>query len=529
MLVVRKKTYNKTTLVPILFNPLASNDYQYNRCNLVIDAENKIFAINPLNNKREEIKDNTIVEFGYDDSKEEGFKWIPHKVRHDKTQSYRLGEKVFGNYITTAKDIFKSILIPVTDEIITTGNIPMELKTKSININENNENNENNNYYNNINKNFNYKDRLSYQNFHNLFIKEYLLQSVAPAILDGSNKITGRLIDFGSGKGGDITKWKRAKLAEVIGIEYDIKNIEYAKKLFNKIPRPKPKVYYCRGDLSKLLFPNQDAGLTESNKNNLKKFLPIKNSFDIVSIQFAIHYFFKNEIVFRTILQNITDNLKVGGFLIGTCFNGKLLFNKLKGKSKIEGKTKNGELLWSITRKYKSRTFPDSKTSLGKEIDVFVRSIGKDHTEYLVNFDYLTKMLEEYGFTLVKLKSFEESYQDMIDGNIENNVINVDKIKEEITDSEKEFSFLNSSFIFKKIKNTPDSTYSKLLKLMKKAETKKYKETAPKNVDNTINKLDVSVVDNETEELIVEDETGVNVESDVESDVGEVGLNTKEI
>ena len=117
------------------------------------------------------------------------------------------------------------------------------MKQKSLNINRQNNDNNNNNYYNNINKNFNYKDRLSYQNFHNLFIKEYLLQSVAPAILDGTNKITGRLIDFGSGKGGDITKWKRAKLAEVIGIEYDIKNIEYAKKLYNKIPRPKPKVF----------------------------------------------------------------------------------------------------------------------------------------------------------------------------------------------------------------------------------------------------------------------------------------------
>ena len=144
-----------------------------------------------------------------------------------------MGEKVFGNFITTAKDIFKSILVPVTDKIITTGNIPTELKNKSLNINENN--NSNDNYYNNINKNFNYKDRLSYQNFHNLFIKEYLLQAVAPSILDGSNKMSGRLIDFGSGKGGDITKWKKTKLAEVIGIEYDIKNIEYAKKLFNKI------------------------------------------------------------------------------------------------------------------------------------------------------------------------------------------------------------------------------------------------------------------------------------------------------
>ena len=84
-------------VVGYVFNPFSSNDYKYNRCNLVIDAENKIYAINPLNNKKEEIKDNTIVEFGYDDSRETNFKWIPHKVRHDKTQSYRQGEKVSRN------------------------------------------------------------------------------------------------------------------------------------------------------------------------------------------------------------------------------------------------------------------------------------------------------------------------------------------------------------------------------------------------------------------------------------------------
>ena len=76
-----------------------------------------------------------------------------------------------------------------------------------------------------INK-YNAKERYAYQNFHNLYIKEKLLRNVSPSILNGSNKMSGRLVDFGSGKGGDITKWKRAKLAEVIGIEYDIKNIE---------------------------------------------------------------------------------------------------------------------------------------------------------------------------------------------------------------------------------------------------------------------------------------------------------------
>ena len=78
-----------------------------------------------------------------------------------------------------------------------------------------------------------------------------------------------------------------------------------------------------------------------------------------------------------------------------------------------------------ITRKYKSRTFPNTKTSTGKEIEVYVKSIGKVHSEYLVNFTYLESLLEEYGFALVKVESFEDSFNEMINNKSKNNVINI--------------------------------------------------------------------------------------------------------
>ena len=61
---------------------------------------------------------------------------------------------------------------------------------------------------------------------------------VSPPIIEGKNGRYGRLLDIGSGKGGDIKKWKRARLGEVYGIEIDVKNIEYARNLFGKIPKP---------------------------------------------------------------------------------------------------------------------------------------------------------------------------------------------------------------------------------------------------------------------------------------------------
>ena len=499
-----------------LFDPAAENENDdgeiYNRANVFITSENKMFTKDLLSGNEDEIKDNMIVEFGYDPNKENEFRWIPYRVRYDKTQSYRNGMKVYGNNENIANDIFRSLLVPITEEMIITGQIPDSIRKKAEMIKTKNVNNaHHNNYYKNINNKYDPNNRNSYQNFHNVWVKENLYRKVSPALNSGNGKPNGRLLDLGSGKGGDITKWKRSKYSYVIGIEYDIKNIEYAKNLFAKIPHPKPKVYFVRGDVSKLIFPNYDAGLSEANKINLENFLPTENTFNVVSIQFALHYFFKDQITFLTLLQNVTDNLEVGGYFIGTCFDGKRVFNKLKGRKKIEGKL-DGQTLWSIEKVYKQRTLPNTKTSFGREIDVYVKSIGKTHREYLVNFDYFEKVLNEYGFEKVEVKSFSEYYDDLE----KNGNNNKKAIAKKMTESEKEFSFLNNAFIFKKIENTPVSKRANLIKLMKKQETKNFKKNNKEEVKETMNNLGVSEVTESTEDLIENEEMDTDLESDLE-------------
>jgi len=119
-----------------------------------------------------------------------------------------------------------------------------------------------------------------------------------------------------------------------------LKNIEYAKNLFSKIPRPKPKTYFVRGDLSKLIFPNYDVGLTEANKMNLQSFLPSQNTFDVVSIQFAFTLLFSRmrlhlELCYK--MLQITWKLMV--ILLEHVLYGKRVFNKLKGRKKIRRKS----------------------------------------------------------------------------------------------------------------------------------------------------------------------------------------------
>jgi hypothetical protein len=57
--------------------------------------------------------------------------------------------------------------------------------------------------------------------------------------------------------------------------------------------------------------------------------------------------------------------------------------------------------MWSVRKKYHQTEFEPDSSSIGYEIEVYQDSINKATREFLVNFDYLTQLLENYGFDLV--------------------------------------------------------------------------------------------------------------------------------
>lgn len=455
---INKKGWNKN-IIKKLFDPYNNNDEsnKVNRCFVIIDNDNKIYTNDPINNTRDEILDETIVEFVYDSSKTSGFSWIPIRVRHDKTNKYRNGENEYGNFETTANDIWESIRYPVTDKMITTGNISDEqLKNYENKITNSKP------YYNCIKEEYNPNNRLSLQHFHNIWIKKNLIYDYSPSKLENSEYPKGKLLDLACGKGGDLSKWKNAKFKEVISLDIDKSCVEYAINFFKTYPKPKPTVRYAWADTSKLIFPNQDSGMNNMQKKRLKEYITNKFEFDMVSCQFCIHYYFENELKFRTLLQNVSDNLKIGGYFIGTCFNGKKIYDSLYKKKEIDGIKDNNTVLWKIIKEYKTKKLDINKPSFGMKINVYIESIGNSHDEYLVNFDYFKKELVNYGFELIKHESFEKEYEKSLANNNIKNIVN------KMTNAEKELSFLNDLFVFKKIKNTPDKYYQDLTKLIKK-------------------------------------------------------------
>jgi mRNA (guanine-N7-)-methyltransferase len=443
----------------------------------------------------DEIEDNTIVEMSYDITEKQGFRWKPRNVRYDKTMESRLGYTQFGNDFNTAQSIWSSYHNPITEENIITGqNIEIEEYDTDI-------------YYSRLierGKSFT-KPLLD---FHNLYVKSTLIETVGD--LAGINS---DMIDLACGKAGDLHKWINAKLNFVLGIDISKDNIENSKdgacvryyqtkekyKRMDKLDEI-PDMIFSAGDTSKsinngdcttdptykqllkVLFANEEIHKDKLSENMQKLWGKANNKFEICSIQFALHYYFKDIETLRGVLKNISDNTKIGGYFIGTCFDGKTIFEKLKGLKKgesIEGNL-DRKRIWKIKKNYENKTFPDDISSIGYPILVYMETINQMFTEYLVNFDLLTILMKEYGFEL-------ESNENLSEYNIKstglfselfNNMIKSGKEYKEaakMTQKEKEISFINRYFIFKKISK------ENLIDKPKEKKTKKKKKIVVKN------------------------------------------------
>ena len=462
---------SENTYKPVQFFPTNPYDPDAGITNIILnlDEHNKKQM---FTEEKDIIEDNMIVEFRYDFSKEKQWRWIPLRVRYDKTAEYRSGHKNYGNAYHVAQSNWNSIHNPITIPMITTGNdIPTTIYDGDI-------------YYNKTSGNTNTK---ALRDFHNLFVKNKLISSVA--------KKGDTLIDYAVGKGGDIPKWINASLSFIFGLDLSKDNIENrldgacARYLnYKKRFKIMPDVLFIHGN-SSLNIKNLSAQYSDKGKQITKavfgegpkseeiigkgvaKSYGIgSEGFNISSIQFAIHYMFENNNILNNFLTNIAECTKLGGYFIGTSYDGKKMFELLKDVKENDSVTifdhdKKNKLL-EITKRYSRDDYLDNISSLGFGIDVFQESINKTFREYLVNYDYLISVMENYGFVQLtseearqlELKNGIGSFNDLYKL-MENEIKrNPNKRTEygsayKMTRYQKDISFLNKYFIFKKIRN----------------------------------------------------------------------------
>lgn len=421
----------------------------------------------------EVFEDGNIVEFRYDVDKSKQWKWIPLRFRADKTAKYKQGLTEYGNAYHVANSNWHSIHNPITKEMISTGNnIPDELADDDV-------------YYNRIGSSSDKTRAL--RDFHNLFVKKLLITSVS--------RRGDTLIDYACGKGGDFSKWIAANLSFVFGIDVSKDNLENrtdgacARFLnYRKDFKTVPYALFVNGNssaniksgaamlndkaiqITKAVFgegakEGMDARL---GKAVVRQYGKGEEGFNVSSCQFALHYFFESQTTFQNFIRNASECTKVGGYFIGACYDGKLIYNLLKGKKEGESIElyDDDKKIWEIRKEYGVDYFEDDASSIGYQISVYQESINKMFPEFLVNFDYLERVMENYGFNLVtrdEAKSLGLPEGSGLFGELFNTMLEETKRKRynknpygtalNMNANEKKISFLNRYFVYKKIRN----------------------------------------------------------------------------
>ena len=453
---------------PRPFYPTNPADNEAHLCNIYL----KDNGSNPYmtTENGEEFQENMIVEFKYVKENEKQWNWVPIRVRYDKTSDLRNGGKNYGNAFHTADGNWYSIHNPITEYMISTG--------EDIPTNTNEEV-----YYNRNNKLE--TNTQSLRDFHNLYIKSKLIQEVS-----SQNDI---LIDYSVGKAGDLEKWRHSKLKFVFGVDVSKDNIynridgacaRYLnlKKKYHKMP----DALFLNGNsmknikdgscfetekekqVSACVFGNGPKNEVLLGKGVYKQYGVGENGFNVSSCQFSIHYFFETKKSLHGFLRNVSECTKLGGHFISTGYDGDKVFQLLKNKKNGESYTimKNDKKIFEITKRHDECSLPDDHLSLNYPIDVYQESINKTFKEFLVQYGFFKRVMENYGFVLLNTEEanamnlpdgsvmFEKMYANMEQESNQNKYLKSNvRTAFNMSPEEKKISFLNRYYIFKKVRN----------------------------------------------------------------------------
>ena len=370
------------------------------------------------------VNDETVVEviYVYDAILPHQYRWKILRTRWDKTESVIRDKKKYGNFKDYAIKIWKSMIEAVTIEELNKLGRPetyqqqqkilvSRIDTKIISSDKAQDI-----YYQNttnLGKIF--------REFHN-WVKSLIIYTYCgkgQEFKDGKERRKS-ILDIGCGRGGDIMKMYHARIGEYIGIDPDYEGLfsalEGAVSRYQKNLKKFP-------DFTKMTFIHADAtapltsvaqekkinNMTNDNMKMIDKIFHKDKKFDIINIQFAIHYLFDEAESINNFTKTVNTCLKDDGYLLCTLFDPSAVM-ALLGDKKVytsfytddEGQRRK---FFEIVKKFDGGV--DNKPGLAIDVHMsWISQEGKYIPEYLVTPKLLVDTMKKAGCRLVDTDLF---------------------------------------------------------------------------------------------------------------------------
>ncbi|CUA72314.1 mRNA (guanine-N7-)-methyltransferase [Rhizoctonia solani] len=239
------------------------------------------------------------------------------------------------------------------------------------------------------------------RNFNN-WIKSVLIAKFGRRPLQESNThgpnphgrgiTSGKVLDLGCGKGGDLRKWGKASIREYVGLDIADVSINQARnRHMELVPSQRFDAEFHAFDCF------------SDNINTVVSPHRLRTPFDVVSMQFCMHYAFESLDKVRIMLENVSQYLRPGGIFLGTIPNSQLLLDTL---NKLPGdETSFGNSVYSI--RFDSKR---EQPLYGHRYWFYLKDAVEDVPEYVVRWEEFETLSLEYGLKAIHRSEFHDIF-----------------------------------------------------------------------------------------------------------------------
>lgn len=207
------------------------------------------------------------------------------------------------------------------------------------------------------------------------------------------------VLDIGCGKGGDLRKYRIGNISRLVCTDIAATSLDQCRDRYQEMRGG--RMFDC------------EFVVADSTRTRLRDLYhdPDRLRFDLVSVQFVMHYSFESVGQAETMLRNISENLSVGGFWIGTTTDA----DQLVARARRNQSPHFGNEVYSVTFADDSVLRPDQRLPLfGCKYDFHLE--GCVHCpEFLLHFQTLQHMALRYGLRPVIRQNFAHFFHDKRD------------------------------------------------------------------------------------------------------------------